>query len=517
MELLYPDGSIATISKIPVIDRPWQCSDIIDSKRSKLQTPKEAAVASQKNHLQFFTTIKMKTSKSKKEKDASANEQQRQFQHTAPPKPWSRNTTARSTNYFLMSPYEFQDNSRRTPFYHLDDAIEKEQLNAHEQESMTNNREEFPTQSHNIDEIPLKSQTDKKAEDDNLKLEDVNYEPAKLALLANAKKPLPKIEVIPKPVTLVNVDAILDSKKQDEKMKTMFDSRLRRQIWCHGLEITAEQDKAKTGSLFSNITLPQPKNGHGLKPPAPQILFNKQNPPVLIIPETKPTVKEEAETGDVKRPESQTFGQISRTSPMLPQPIPVARVAVIQERMRIQPPIPEKIGPSVETIMKDMNKALNNLFYYPHQVQPRNSNKHLSQQKLSKEHKKQKHCSKHQRYRPDEKSISKLADKARREYDFTHLHKEDYAQPLYLPEIGITCGPHPKSLKNPHLMVCLGGFSPDTPELSESKVKKARAPVEKSYAGPSNFDTSKNEFYLVGSNSISAAHESANSVENRVK
>ncbi|KAI9346239.1 hypothetical protein BDR26DRAFT_1005386 [Obelidium mucronatum] len=487
MELLYPDGSIATVSKIPVVDRPWQVPDVLDVKRLHQNTPKPKDTTTAQHHLQFFTTIKMKTaSKLKPKGGISSDVQSRQVQHTAPPKPWSRETPIRTANHILMSPYEFNDakSARRTPFFHLDDAIEREQLEANMNASEI---EAIASSKHIIEEnLRLKSvyeddNSKNKEDSDTIKKhEETDYNPARLALMDTGGKTLPKIPVLSKPISIVNIEAILDCQKQDAYLKSIFDNRLKRQIWCHGLDVQDGSPGGITETLFANIPLPKPK--HGAKPPSPKILFSKLNPPVPIIHSGKSV------SNGTLQPSNQVSNArpISHTCPILPSLNPASKSVIQTKCNRIQPPFPERVGPSIDVIMKDMNDALNNLFYYPHQGRKHNNQKVLEPEVRLLQ--KEKHCAKKPRYPHDEPSNSKLIAKARKEYEFTHLHKDDYAKPMNLPEIGITCGSSPKPLKNPHLMVCLGGFPIDDANTVDAKPPKSKAIIDKPYLGPGHFD-----------------------------
>ncbi|KAJ3095228.1 hypothetical protein HK100_005884, partial [Physocladia obscura] len=138
----------------------------------------------------------------------------------------------------------------------------------------------------------------------------------------------------------------------------------------------------------------------------------------------------------------------------LPYIHPFVKIEMLKERIRLQPQVPMRRRPSMETIMKDMNMALNNLFFYPHSKQTQKVIVHTETENIKQYHKigEKRHRRKdhfNNQYssidnnegKSNGSKISYFVDKARKEYDFCHLKIQDYAKPFPLCEIEVVQKP----------------------------------------------------------------------------
>ncbi|ORY24650.1 hypothetical protein BCR33DRAFT_774721 [Rhizoclosmatium globosum] len=491
MELLFPDGSVASTTKMAMIERPWQSpahSNVlpVDPARENIQ------------HLQFRTTLKIKSHGKNKHGDVASN-QDRTL--NSEPKPWSRLATSKTImSQFRMSPPEIRGlnlTARQTPFMTVNPFAIDDDVSPVEKIGMDTVEEGTNSEPNTI--IKPEVATERKANrETKTKLKNqppepkirVDYRPARQAIIASAKETLPIIVQKPRPVTLCNVDSVLDTSQQHHVLKTIFDKQLTRQMWCQGTVAASMSVNAK--EYFTGIQLPK-TSFRSRNIPQPPMLFSKPENSVQIVHETREKVlagKPSSSSCDDSDNDSSSDSVYS-----LQRPSRLPRIQITNnDRIRPQPPIPSKVGKSLEEIMNQMNSALNNLYFYPN-TQKFATTKQDSKPLPAKTRGHRRHRSKKPRCMETQVDSSKLVDKARHEYDFFHLHKDDYVQSLSLPEIVVSDGPAPDCPTNPNILSCLVSYAPtDHTSYAKSKLKVA---LEKKMDGDFN---SKENLVMRGHN-----------------
>ncbi|KAJ3063482.1 hypothetical protein HDU98_000726 [Podochytrium sp. JEL0797] len=405
IELLFPDGSIATVSKQIRSNRSWQPD----------RTSSITAKSAPNRHLAFHTTLKAKTARPKCDPSLES----------------------KKSSHFLITPrMTLSDRVAATP--------------------------EFPeiarTPMKNAISRPTPASKSREREPGTGGPLTANFLPVQIAIMQVNQTPKPKAISPSTPPSLFTVNS-------------SSSYQLHRQMWCHEYGFQQRNQNLSAASLFTSIQLP--KIGRRKSPPPPIPLFTSDNR-VQRVKETKARNVATTQMVDWRTEIASAAGSDDSRTVMPRFP----KVKIGNRSMRPQPPFPTTIGPSTDQIMKDMNKALNNLYFFPRsdfEYQAPCPAKSKTDQNQTKHQYQRRSKSDRFEHKQDVTATS-FIDRARQDYGCFHFKREDFAMPFSLPSIEVSHGTHPEEPTNHHIVPYLASEWEDVGE-SDTKIRIKAKPV----------------------------------------
>ncbi|KAI8609840.1 hypothetical protein BC830DRAFT_1148647 [Chytriomyces sp. MP71] len=501
LDLLRPDGTIASVAQIPVVERPWQSAapphkTMLRQKFKTAGKGRRARISElqkqreQKHEIKPWTTATDGLIVTKEQ--LNMNMETRSALRCEPEPFNPRTPAARITlTPASMVPPILGSTPPLSRFVTL--TVEGVRTTPYSrkmsQPDCATVTDEIIKTPHTEIEKPTKGLLDKKRTGLNLPMLELNEaETIKELFKPIQRELLPKINPIPKPVSLFNVDAVVSPKVTSSLIS---DSQMKRQMWCHDYN-SASETLVPTKDVFVRISLPK-----GLKPqplsslPLPKSPLSKPNSSIQIIRE----MLKEAHLKKLPSNQDEEFITSAKNDssvpslkhlafvkpPSLPNIHALHALSRKRDGARPQPPIPKKMGKSIEEIMADMNSALNNLFFYPSVHLDSGKQKSTTFCVNDTNKSGTRRHSKKLRYIPpehDSQSLSKhgkLLNRARTDYNYFHLKKEDYFEPLCTQKIEVAQCSLPELPLGSQAFLCVAGlFNEDPGQEPKHRVMKQK-------------------------------------------
>ncbi|KAJ3236283.1 hypothetical protein HDU81_010960 [Chytriomyces hyalinus] len=467
MDLLFPDGTIASVARIPFVQHPWQHAEK-DAKLLRRESVPKPKTARTKPPEQTDTTQTIRTPRG-----YSVGEDAFSTREGTPKR---RNRVDQRRNGTLAAQV---GNAHMRGKQNVALSVEGVQTVA---VSKTVMERDAATQPQKADTIGLTRYL----------LKDI--------MPKTSQNELPPIQTKSKPMSLFEVETSLDQEPQNH-LPTGSNPQIRRQLWCDTYNSASATESRNASKIFTQIRLPKtpkrskkrvsPASSTPLRSPSQQATeakpeaVEKELPRHYALPHNSHLPRIPCH---MEKPET-PLTQLPAAKQSLPHVYPFEKINTENsDRIRPQPPIPYTLGKSIEEIMVDMNGALNNLFFYPHkkvdapQLASSMNHHNWHKERLRRQSKMPRYLSPGMDAQEDateggtRRAVKKngLANRARHDYNYFHLHREDYFEPLRAQRIEVSNEAAPRMEAVSHHVPSVGGLLVAERKLPGRELKRAK-------------------------------------------